>query len=180
MNRLSLPMEVAASSAVCAAIAVCIAAGSGAVIVSAGLAHEARDFMHFDFDGVGHSPVEVGVLAFHNGRLAAGTLTCALLAPRVAQFVRSWMTALLAALLALNAGVFGVAIGAYGTRTVGATALHGPLELGALSLAGGTYMRATRQPLRAGSVLVVAVVCAFLLIAAAGLETFFGPGGSGG
>ena len=85
-------------------------------------------------------------------------------------------TSLLVALLVLNAGRVGLAIGAYGTRAIRATAAHLPLELAAMSLAGGAYMQACRQPLTARALAVVAAASALLLVAAATLETYASPG----
>ena len=58
-----------------------------------------------------------------------------------------------------------------------AIALHLPLELAALSLAGGAYMQASKQPLGARALARVAALCALLLACAATLETYRPPGG---
>ena len=79
-------------------------------------------------------------------------------------------------MLAVNAGLLGVALGAYGSRVAAAIALHLPLEFAALSLAGGAYMQASKQPLGTRALACIAALCALLLSAAATLETYRPPG----
>jgi hypothetical protein len=166
---------IAISSATCVAAAVCVAGVAAIATALAGSGDDTRALLAFDFSGVRHSPSEVVAIAVHNGRFAAGTLTCAVLAPRVPRRVRLGMTALLTALLVSNAGAVGIAIGAYGTRVLRP---HMALELGALSLAGGAYVQAARRPLSVTGVLVVAASSALLLRAAATLETYASFGGA--
>jgi hypothetical protein len=82
---------------------------------------------------------------------------------------------LLAIVLAANAGLVGVALGAYGARLA---APHLPVELAALTLAGAAYMHASRQALGMVTIAVVAATCALLLVIAATLETYVAPGGA--
>ena len=84
---------------------------------------------------------------------------------------------MLTSLLAINAGLVGVALGAYGHRLAAAIALHLPLEFAALSLAGGAYMQASKQPLGRRALARVAALCTLLLAAAATLETYRPLGG---
>ena len=63
-------------------------------------------------------------------------------------------------MLTFNAAAVGIAIGAYGTRAVTATAAHLPVEFGALSLAGGAYMQACKQPLSARELAAAAAATA--------------------
>ena len=156
----------------------CAAAATGMVIAVAGavslggLAGETRALLGLDFGGVPRSPASAVSIAIDNGRIAAGVLLCGCLAPRRLTRARIVIDVLLASLLALNAGAVGLAFGAYGTRAIRATALHLPLEIGAMSLAGGAYMQACRRPLTGRAIAAVVTAAALLLIAAAAVETY--------
>ena len=78
----------------------------------------------------------------------------------------------LGTLLAFNAGAVGIAFGAYGQRAIAATAPHLPLEFAGLSLAGGAYLHARRQPLSPPAIAAIAGACALLLAIAALIETY--------
>ena len=144
------------SAALCAAVAAAVVIAAAATVSLTGLADEARVLLGLDFAGVERSPTAAASIAIDNGRIAAGVLLCACLAPRLLTRTRIVIDVLLAALLALNAAAVGVAFGAYGTRAIRATALHLPLEIAALSLAGGAYMQACRQPLTRRALAAVA------------------------
>jgi hypothetical protein len=163
---------IAAGAALCATAAVTVVVLVSAIVSLAGLADEARRTLRFGFGGVDQAPSEVGRLAIHNARFAGGTLLCAGLAPRLKKPARRAVDLLLAGLLTFNAVAVGIAIGAYGTRAITAMATHLPVELGALSLAGGAYMHACKHPLTARELAAVATATALLLIAAATLETY--------
>lgn len=114
-------------------------------------------------------------LAAHNGRYAVAVLIASL-AVACAPTLRVFLDGLLAALLALNAGLIGLALGAYGTRLVLALAVHGALELAAFSLVGGVYLQARRGALRRRH-FAAATGIALALLALAGLaETCVAPG----
>ena len=85
---------------------------------------------------------------------------------------------LLAGVLAFNAGLVGVAYGAYGWRAIASTAPHLPVEFAGVSLAGGAYLHACRHPLSVRALAGVAGTCAALLILAAFLETYASMGGA--
>jgi hypothetical protein len=162
----------------CATAAVIVVVLASAAVSLAGLADDARKMLRFGFGGVEQSPSEVARLAIHNARFAGGTLICAGLAPRLEKPARRAVDLLLAGVLTFNAAAVGIAIGAYGTRAITATATHLPVEFSALSLAGGAYMQACRQPLTAREVAAAATATGLLLIARAVLETYVSIGGT--
>jgi hypothetical protein len=164
--------DIARSAVVCGALALAVAVLTGAAIVLTGLADDSRGVLGFRFGELARSPTVALAIALQNLKLAAGTLACAAAAPRLPPGVRVLVGLWLAALLVLNAGVVGVAFGAYGTRLVGATALHLSVEFVALSLAGGAYLAAVREPLDARQLAAVGMACLLLLAVAAVLETY--------
>lgn len=164
--------RIAVSAGVCGAAAVFTVAMVAGAVAWSGRGEDVRRALHFSFAGTPRSPSEVMEVAFHNGRLAAGALGLAVIAPRLGPRMRRAAHLLLAAVLGLNAGAVGVAVGAYGTRVLAAIAPHLPLELGGLCLAGGSCVQALREPLGLRTLATVAVGCTLSLIAAAALETF--------
>lgn len=156
----------------CAALALAVAVLAAAAIVLAGLADDARAVLGLRFGELARSPSAALAIALQNVKLAAGTLACAAAAPRLPPGVRVLVGVWLAALLVLNAGVVGVALGSYGTQLVGATALHLSVEFAALSLAGGAYLAAVREPLGARQLAAVGLACLLLLVVAAALESY--------
>jgi hypothetical protein len=177
--RLRQPAATAviADAAVCAAAAVSVVTASALFVLATSLGDDARRALGFGFGGVDRSVAEVSRIAIQNARFAGGTLLCAALAPRFPRSTRVLVDLLLATLFAFNAGVVGVAFGAYGWRALSATAPHLPLEFGGLSLAGGAYLHACRQPLSRRSLAAVVGACGLLLAAAAVLETYVSMGG---
>ena len=174
----SLVPGIARGSVRCALAAVSVVVVAAAIVSLAGLADDTRRMLRFGFGGVYQSPVEAACIAAQNARFAAGTLVCAGLAPRLKPRGRRLVDVLLATLLAFNAGAVGIAIGAYGTRAISATALHLPVEFSALSLAGGAYMQACKQPLSARALTGVAMASGLLLVVAATVETYASIGGA--
>ena len=168
----SRPADIARSTVVCGALALAVAVLAATATVLAGLADDARAVLGFRFGELARSPSAALAIALQNVKLAAGTLACAAAAPRVSPGVRVLVGLWLAALLVLNAGVIGVAFGSYGTRLVGVTALHLSVEFAALSLAGGAYLAAVREPLGARQLSAVGLACLVLLVVAAVLETY--------
>ena len=135
--------------------------------------------LRFGFGGVERTPGEAARIAMHNARLAAGTLLCAGAraatrrrrapalvdaAPRDAAHRQRRRRRRRARRLRP-------------ARDRAAIALHLPLEFAALSLAGGAYMQARKQPLSARALARVAALCALLLAVAAALETYVSLGG---
>ena len=167
---------IAAGAVLCATAATTVVVLASAAVSLAGLADETRKMLRFGFGGVEQSPSEVARLAIHNARFAGGTLLCAGLAPRLTKHARRAVDLLLGGLLTFNAAAVGIAIGAYGMRTITATATHLPVEFGALSLAGGAYMQACKQPLSARELAAAATATGLLLMAAAALETYVSTG----
>ena len=169
--------DIAAGAFVCAAAAVLVLAATAAAVALSGLADDARRALRFGFEGAQRTPDEALRLAIHNARFAAGTLLCAIVAPRLPTRARLLVHLMLTSLLAINAGLVGVALGAYGERVAAAIALHLPLEFAALSLAGGAYMSTSKQPLAPRALARIAALCALLLACAATLETYSPLGG---
>jgi len=169
--------DIAADAAVCAAAAVLVIAAAATMVALTGLEDAARRALRFDFAGVQRTPGEALQIVIHNARFAAGTLLVAIAAPRLAGPARLVVDLMLTSLLAVNAGLVGVALGAYGGRVAAAIALHLPLEFTALSLAGGAYLQASKQPLGTRALACVAALCTLLLACAATLETYRPLGG---
>jgi hypothetical protein len=175
VDRFAGARGIAASAIICAAVATLVAACAAAVVGVAGIGDDVRRTLLFDFAGVEHTPATALAIALQNARLVAATLLCAAVVPRLPQPVRLLAHLLLAIVLAANAGLVGVALGAYGARLA---APHLPVELAALILAGAAYMHASRHPLGMVAIAVVAATCALLLVIAATLETYGAPGGA--
>jgi len=169
--------DIAAGAVACAAAAVLVIAVAAGAVALSGQGEDARRALGFGFGGVERTPGEALRLAIHNARIAAGTLLCAIAAPRLARPARLLVDLMLTSLLAINAGLVGVALGAYGQRLAPAIALHLPLEFAALSLAGGAYMSTSKQPLGTRALACVTALCALLLACAAVLETYVSLGG---
>lgn len=170
--------EITRCAALCAAVASAVTVVAATAVALTGVADETRAILGLSFAGVDRSPAQAAAIALHNARIATAILLCACLAPRLLTRVRGLVDVVLVALLALNATTVGLAFGAYGMRAIRATALHLPLELAALSLAGGAYMQACKRPLTLRATIAIAAASALLLIAAAALETYTPPGAS--
>jgi hypothetical protein len=166
---------VLAGSLTCAASILAVVTGAAVTVILTGLPHEVRRALGFGFGGLPRSPRQALQIALDNGRLAAGTLICALVVPHLPPSTRRVLDLSLALLLALNAAAIGVAFAGYGRRVLAAVALHLPLELAALSLAGGTYLSTRRHPIGLATLSRVAVLCLLLLMAAATVETYVSP-----
>jgi hypothetical protein len=178
-SRKPTATSVIADAAVCATAALSVATATALVVAATGLGDDARRALRFGFAGVDRSVAQASRIAIHNGRFAGGTLLCAALAPRLPRSTRVLTDLVLATLLAFNAGALGVALGAYGWRALAATAPHLPLEFAGLSLAGGAYLHARRQPLSPRAMTAVVAACGLLLAAAAVLETYVSIAGPG-
>jgi hypothetical protein len=177
-RELETPMrDVLTGAAVCAAVAALVVAATTLAIALTGVADDTRRLLDFGFAGVERTPAQAANIALHNARFVVVTLVFAILRPDLPRAVRTIVDALLVAVLTLNAGELGVALGAYGERVAAATALHAPLEFAALALAGGAYMSTSKQPLSLPTLARIAVLCALLLAAAATLETYTSLGG---
>lgn len=173
----SVACELARGAALCPGAAALVIAGVGAAVRLTGQAGAARRLLDLAFLGLPHSASQALAIAAHNARFAAAILLGALLAPRAAPPLRVLLHVYLVLLLVLNAAAVGVVIGAYGNRAATALLGHLPLELAALSLAGGAYLTALRSSLTGRALTAVAAVCSVLLLAAAALETYVSAGG---
>jgi hypothetical protein len=161
--------DLAAGALICAVVATLMAACAAAVVAVAGVPDDVRRTMRFDFDGVEQTSAAALVIALQNARLAAAVLLCAAITPRLPRPARLAADVVLAVVLVANASLVGVALGAYGARLA---APHLPVELAALSLAGGAYMHARRHSVGMVALALVAATCALLLVIAAALETY--------
>jgi hypothetical protein len=161
-----------ASASVASALLATVAVVAGVVLLG-GFESDARAFLRFDFRGTEETGFEI---AAQNARLVAAVLLGAAVLPRFREGRLVFDVAAVWILVG-NAALIGFAIGAYGARTVRALALHGPLELAAISLAGGVYVEARNGELGASVLFVVAMVCAGLLLAAGAIETSVQIGG---
>jgi hypothetical protein len=162
---------VASAAAECAIVAGSLVAATAVLVVVTRVADDARGALTFGFGGVERSLAEAMRIAIHNARFAGGTLLCAAIAPLVPKWALLITDLALATLFAFNAGAVGLAFGAYGQRAIAATAPHLPLEFAGLSLAGGAYVHARRQPLSSRAIGAVAGGCGVLLAIASLLET---------
>lgn len=168
---------IAAGAAICAGAAILLVAATALAVVLSGLDADTRTLLRFGFGGVERTAGEALRIALDNARLAGATLLAAAIVPRLPGWARRLVDALLAALLSLNAGAVGLALGAYGRRVAAATALHLPLEFAALSLAGGAYISSSKRPIDVRMLAGIATLCASLLALAATLETYVALGG---
>ena len=164
--------SIAAAAAGCAIVAGSLVAATALLVVVTGLADDARGALAFGFGGVHRSLAEAARIAIHNGKFAGGTLLCAAIAPLVPRWGLLITDVALGTLLAFNAGAVGLAFGAYGQRAIAATAPHLPLEFAGLSLAGGAYLHARRQPLSSRAIAAIAGACGVLLAIASLVETY--------
>ena len=173
----SINRRVVAAAVACAATSVAIAVATAVVIKLGGVADDARRALRFGFDGLASANAGARV-ALDNARIAGAVLLCATVAPHLTARARTLVDIVLGTVLLANAGALGVALGAYGSRLARAITPHLPLELAALSLAGGAYIHARTRPLSARALAVLAASCALLVLAAATLETYVSAGGS--
>jgi hypothetical protein len=170
--------EIAAGALMCAVAATLVAACAAAAVAAAGAGDHVRRSLRFDFAGAERTPAAALQIAVQNARLVAAALLCAAVVPRLPRLARLLTDAVLAVLLVANAGLIGVALGAYGAQLAIAIAPHLPLELTALSVAGGAYMHANRHPVPGVRLALVATTCALLVVIAATLETYVALGGA--
>lgn len=158
-----------------------------ALAVRLAAAAQARELLGFDFPGVPDRLDAAAAILVHNARVLGGVLAaCAAVrlgrradGATASASERVALRVLAAAcdgalLVACSAHVLlaGAAYGAYGTRTVAATALHGPPELAAFALALGLYLRARRACVSWGTCATTALAALALLTLAALLEAF--------
>jgi len=154
-----------------------------ALVVHVGFAASARRWLAFGFAGLPARPdAAIGIFG-HNirGLLAvAGLLLVAQTSHwgddpqpgRTHRLVRGAGEVLLAAAILANVAVVGAGVGAYGARMIRAALPHGPVELGAFSLALGLYIKGRHRPIPVGLMVVVAILSVAGLAIAALLEVY--------
>jgi protein-S-isoprenylcysteine O-methyltransferase Ste14 len=155
---------------------VALTAGTALLVRLLDADHQARQLLGFDFNPPARRPGQAIEIGATNLRLVAAALLAAVVVHGRPQLRRP-LDATLAVVLALNTATLGVALGAYGTRLIGAVALHAPLELAAFLLAGGAYLAARGPELTAGGLTAVAAVAVTLVAAGAIVETYVRIGG---
>lgn len=155
------------ASLIVAAALFAVIAATMVIVRVAGVDADARAYLRFTFAGPDASAAQ---LALHNARIVAGVLLGAVAVPRVGR-VRVVVDVVVGVVLVSNAVAIGVAAGAYGWRVVDALALHAPLELAALSIAGGALMQAHHGRLPVAALMRAGAASAVLLIVAGALES---------
>lgn len=161
------------SAFIVASSCMAVVVGTAAAVLLTGTSGDARAFLRFGFDGPDASSLD---LAAHNARLSAVALLGAIAVPRLRR-ARVAVDLTLATVLVVNAVAIGAALGAYGGRAAVALAPHAPIELAALSFAGGAFMDAHRTPVPVMSLIAIGAVSLALLLVAAVLETSVRLGG---
>jgi hypothetical protein len=146
-------------------------AGIGVFVWALGAGDEARELLGFRFDRPARHPCDAIGVAATNLRLVAAALVAAW-GVRICPRLRLPLDITLAAVLALNTVAAGVALGAYGSRLLGAVAPHGPVELAGFALAGGAYLAARAGEPGAGRLARAAGGAVVLVAAGAALETY--------
>jgi hypothetical protein len=167
--------------------AAAVVTGAIALLAAITIAAQARRWLGFTFAGVPARIGEAGSILFNNGRFVVGIGAAAWVlqlrlrktspdepgAVNIALSLLSWGVdgvVLLAALV--NAALVGLALGAYGWRTVEALLPHGPFEICAYCIAGNLYLNARRRLISRDEWITVGATSIGLLIVAAVLETF--------
>jgi hypothetical protein len=154
-----------------------------ALVVDVAFAANARRWLAFDFAGLPARPAEAVSILRHNlgALLAVAGLLVIAQTPywagetqpgRSHRLVRGAGEVLLSGAVAANVAVVGASFGAYGARMIRAALPHGPLELGAFSLALGLYMKGRHRPIPVGLIVVVGVLSVAGLGLAALLEVY--------
>ena len=154
-----------------------------ALVVDVGFAAEARRWLAFGFAGLPVRPAEAVSVCRHNlgALLAVAGLLVIAQTPywagetrpgRSHRLVRGAGEVLLCGAVAANVAVVGASFGAYGARMTRAALPHGPLELGAFSLALGLYVKGRDRPIAVGLMVFVGVLSVAGLAIAALLEVY--------
>jgi hypothetical protein len=182
-----------ARAVVIAIALVCLAAAVG-IAISLVDAAGVREWLGFSFPGVAVRFGEVvAILANNLGMLAAVFVACGVVqlgrevavadgsggaTGRVAKWSARVLAYLCDAAVAASAighaVIIGAGVGAYGETMIVALLPHGPLELGAYSLALALYVAARRGPIERGRWAAVGVVCVLGLAVAAPVEVYLG------
>lgn len=163
--------DLRGSACTCAAVATALALVASVAVVASGSRGRVRNGLDLRFAEPVRDASQAIDIAVQNGRLAAAGLLAAAVVSRIPA-TRPVLDLVLGAVLALNASLFGLALGAYGLRLLAAVALHLPFELCAFSLAGGSYLQARRAARPGASLPALAGVCVLLLAVAALAESY--------
>jgi hypothetical protein len=155
---------------------------ASAAVTRVAAAAPTRQWLAYPFTGVPARPGEAAAILAHNGRALLGAFGLLLIAQaglleapgpgHLQRAVRAAGEAVLAGLIASNALLVGVALGAYGSRMARAMLPHGPVELAAFSLALALYLQGRHQRLASSYLIAATAASAALLAAAAVLETY--------
>ncbi len=150
------------------------------VLLIPGARSELRDQLSFAFaPEVADAPGALG-LALNNLKVCALALIGAAaqqlyaMSPRSRAIARRLFDVVLTVSYAANAAQFGVAFGAYGARLVAWTP-HVALELSALAVTAGAYVRCRHDRPADTSIIAAAGLAGLLVIAAAIVETWAVP-----
>jgi hypothetical protein len=172
----SRPSSLRSRIALVAAALLAAIAAAAVAVRALGLAASARDWLGFDFVPPRASAGEALAVGAGNLRLAAAVLLGALLV-RARPATRPALDVVAGVLGLLNAGVTGVALGAWGGPLLEAVVVHGALEFTAFAIAGGAYLAARASELEVRRLAGATAACAGLLAAAAAVETYVPLGG---
>lgn len=144
-----------------------LGAGAGLLVVLVGIQPTVRGW--YQLHPSSPNPVTTGHIFARNILLCTGGFA-AVVFLRSTPRAQPILDPVLAGVLALNAMFVGAALGAYGAPLVRLVAVHGALELLALSVAGAAYLQARRQALALPTLAWCATTSASLLMLAAILE----------
>lgn len=158
-------------TAAVAATALAMVAATAAGAAALGLVPALRMALGFGFQHPRDFDAFTAI-ALNNARVALVPFAAALAVPYVGR-ARFALDALLGLLMLCNCVLVGLALAAYGRRLALDLAAHGPLELAAMSVALGTYMRArTTRPSQPRALRRAVAVCAVLILWAAASEVW--------
>lgn len=160
-----------------AAVTVLAAAAAALVVRALGLPVALRRVMEFTFEPPPRDLGGAAAVAATNLRFVAAALVAAATVHWRPQ-LRPGLDITLGAVITLNAGALGVALGAYGARLLEAVAVHAPVELAAFALAGGVYGAARAQDVTATAFVAAAAGSVGLTLAGAFAETYVQIGGT--
>jgi hypothetical protein len=154
-----------------------------ALVVRLVAASDARDWLGFSFPGLPSDLGEAASVFLTNLQLLAAVLTACLVAQLVGpagaeraperlarRCIVGVCDCVLVAGCAFHVVFVGSALGAYGSRTLGALLPHGPVELAAFSLALALYIAARRERLAAQRIVRTGAASVLVLALAALLE----------
>lgn len=143
-----------------------------------------RALLGFGFAGVPHTFATAATIFLDNSRVLAAVLAGCLAVQIGRHLEPSPTTGILGPMIvavcdgalliasAFHVLMVGAAFGAYGSRTIRSTLLHGPFELGGFSVGLALYLAGRREQLSVRRFATAALTAVALLAVAALLETF--------